>query len=386
MLKTILAKRCFDGTHFHDDTLIRVESGKIHSVEPNFKGCAEFETTDLVCSGFIDVQVNGGGGALFNNAPSSITLTRMVKAHAQYGTTAMLPTLITDELDVMHAAANAVSEAIASKQAGILGIHFEGPHLSIAKKGIHPSASIRPLKDEEMQLLMRKDLGIVKVTLAPEQVSEQCIRKLVDAGVIVSLGHSNASSEQTVESLNGGATGFTHLFNAMSPMVGREPGVTGTALQRQDVYCGLIVDFLHVHKQNCQLAYQCKGPQKLVLVTDAMHHVGSEQSRLPYLDTFIQRNGDKLTIEDGTLAGSALDMASAVRNCHQTLNLPLDHVITMASRTPATWLGIQNKRGAVQPGYQADLVALDQSLTVTNTWIGGEHVFSLSTHKQDQEL
>ncbi|TRY29833.1 N-acetylglucosamine-6-phosphate deacetylase [Aliiglaciecola sp. M165] len=385
MQTTLLASRCFDGFAFHNNALITIESNKIRSIVPDYQGPSDIQVTGLLCSGFIDLQVNGGGGVLFNNAPNVATLSKLINAHARFGTTAMLPTLITDEFKVMQQAAGAVSDAMAQGLPGILGIHFEGPHLSIAKKGIHPPSSIRPLMDQELHLLMRKDLGIVKVTVAPEQVSPDIIAELVTAGVIVSLGHSNANSEQVIAALAAGASGFTHLFNAMSPMTGRAPGMTGTALQQSQAYCGLIVDFHHVHQQNCKLAVQCKGVDKLALVTDAMHHVGSNEKRLPYMNTHILRQGDKLTLQDGTLAGSALNMATAVRNCHEGLSLPLADALRMATSTPAAWLGLQNKRGAIRAEFQADFVVLDSNFAVSQTWIGGEQVFSQTTTINEQE-
>ncbi len=377
MSQSFYAETLFDGDSLLSKQLLTVDNGFINLVQdceapPN----NAVKLPGLVSPGFIDVQVNGGGGKLFNTEPNLQTLQTMVNAHGQFGTTAMLPTLITDDIGVMSAAADAVAEAIASGSPGILGVHFEGPHLSTPKKGIHPEQHIRPLSSEEMALFCRQDLGKVLVTLAPENVLPEQITALVSAGVHVCLGHTNADAVTTQKALAAGASGFTHLFNAMSAMTSREPGVVGAALADKDSYCGLIVDHYHVHATSCQVAIRCKGYDKIMLVTDAMAHVGSDITSMPYFDTVIERVGDKLTVPDGTLAGSALDMASAVRNCHRDLFIPLTDALNMASLTPASYLQLQQRFGKLQPGYQADLVCLDSELHVSQSWIGGKLCFS----------
>jgi N-acetylglucosamine-6-phosphate deacetylase len=323
----------------------------------------------------VDVQVNGGGGVLFNNQPNLDTLITMSRAHQQFGSTAILPTLITDDFETMQLAANAVASAIAQNVKGIIGIHFEGPHLSQPKKGIHPSQHIRQISPEEMALFKRTDLGLVCVTLAPENVSVEVIEELVQANVKICLGHSNASADQTFAALKAGAQGFTHLFNAMSPLQSREAGMVGAALLDASSYCGLIVDHEHVDMTSCQLAIKCKTPERIMLVTDAMSHVGSEQIELQFAGMQINRQGNKLTIEGGRLAGSALDMASAVRNCILDLHCTIEDAIKMASTTPATFLGLQQHKGYLAPGFAADWVVLTDQYDVNATYIAGEQVF-----------
>jgi N-acetylglucosamine-6-phosphate deacetylase len=373
-MQRFFAKKLFDGKTLHSNQMISVKGGIIHTIESaQFQGDA-IQLLGLVAPGFVDVQVNGGGGVLFNNQPTLNTLITMSRAHQQFGSTAILPTLITDDLATMQLAADAVASAIYTNVQGIIGIHFEGPHLSQPKKGIHPTQHIRQISPEEMAVFTRTDLGLVCVTLAPENVSIEIIAELVKAKVKVCLGHSNASATQTFAALQAGAKGFTHLFNAMSPLQSRQAGMVGAALLDTTSYCGLIVDHEHVDITSCQLAIKCKTPDHIMLVTDAMSHVGSEQIELQFAGMQISRQGNKLTIEGGRLAGSALDMASAVRNCVQNLHCSIQEAIKMASTTPATFLGLQQKKGYLAPGFDADWVVLTDQYYVNATYIAGKQV------------
>jgi N-acetylglucosamine-6-phosphate deacetylase len=373
-MQRFFAEKLFDGTTIKTNQMITVDDGTVHSIESaNTPGDAT-QLSGLVVPGFVDVQVNGGGGVLFNNQPNIETLITMSRAHQQFGSTAILPTLITDDLETMQQAADSVASAIAQNVKGIVGIHFEGPHLSQPKKGIHPTQHIRQISAEEIALFKRTDLGLVCVTLAPENVSVDIISELVAANVKVCLGHSNASSAQTLAALEAGAQGFTHLFNAMSPLQSREAGMVGAALLDSSSYCGLIVDHEHVDKTSCQLAIKCKTPDRIMLVTDAMSHVGSDQIELQFSGMQINRQGNKLTIEGGRLAGSALDMASAVRNSIKDLHCTIQEALKMSSTTPSTFLGLQKKKGYLAAGFDADWVVLTEQYYVNATYIGGEQV------------
>lgn len=365
----------FDGNEFRQDQLIEVEDGEIISVSHGQAEQAQCTLDGLLVPGFIDIQVNGGGGVLFNNHPTLASLVTISQAHQAFGTTNMLPTLITDGYTTMLAAANAMAQAIETGLSGVCGIHFEGPHLSQPKKGIHPQNHIRSITDQELALFTRQDIGKVIVTLAPENVTPDVIRDLVQQGVVVCLGHSNADAATVEAALHAGATGFTHLYNAMSPLTGREAGMVGTALLDESAYCGLIVDHHHVSMASCKLAIKCKGADKMMLVTDAMSHVGSNQQSETFSGMEITRDGDKLTIAGGTLAGSALDMASAVRNTHRDLQVPLAQSLRMAAATPARFLALDKRYGYIKPGYRADWVSLSDNLSVNQTWIDGKAVY-----------
>ena len=380
-MTTYFAKRFFDGLHIHHNMHFEVKHGLINHIEKAKLSAvaADVQLDGLVCAGFIDTQVNGGGGVLFNYEPSLESLVTMMNGHSKYGTTAMLPTVITDSSEVMDAAANAVAEAVAASTSGILGIHYEGPNLSNEKRGIHPSNYVRSISDADLAIFTRADTGKVMVTIAPETVPPDVITDLVNQGVVVSLGHSAATFEQALAAVDAGATCTTHLFNAMSGLTAREPGLINIALCDERLSSGLIVDLHHVHPQNCSLAYQCIGSERLMLVTDAMAHVGSNLQSLPWLDSTITKKDGKLTLDNGNLAGSCLDMSSAVRNMYslltqQTRNYDSDTVLTnvlnMASRVPASLLGILD-RGSLKIGNRADFVVLNDDLFVTGCWLGG---------------
>ncbi len=380
----IHAQRLFDGQNFHDDQVLTIVDGKVFAItDRKADDLCDYAMAGLVAPGFIDLQVNGGGGSLFNDSPSLDNIKTIMTAHSKYGTTAMMPTLITDEVSVMAQAADAIALAVSGNETekvpGILGIHFEGPHLSLAKKGAHSAEYIRPISDEEWQILARKDMGEIIVTLAPETVSSDDVARMAALGVKICLGHTNANYQTAQKAVDAGATGFTHLFNAMSPLQGREPGVVGTALLNDNTSCGLIVDGHHVDFASCRLAIKAKPSGKVFLVTDAMPPVGTNDTEFAFFDRTVHLSDGKLTSTTGELAGSVLDMATAVRNTHQGLHIPLDEALRMASQYPAHYLYAQNEKnnliGALAIGKQADFVVLNEQLEVQQTWIAGLPVF-----------
>lgn len=325
----------------------------------------------LLLPGFIDCQVNGGGGVLFNDAPSVESIEAIGRAHRRFGTTAFLPTLISDDLSVIREAIAAVREAIARGVPGVIGVHIEGPFISAARKGAHDAAKFRDLDERGVALLSSLGTGRTLVTLAPEMATPETIRKLADSGVVVSAGHTNATYDETLAAFESGVTGVTHLFNAMSPMTNREPGTVGAALFDPDCWCGLIVDGRHVHPAVLQLALRAKAADRFMLVTDAMPSVGSDRE-----DFLLQ--GRRITVKDGvcvdengTLAGSAIDMATAVRNAVAMLDLDLATAVRMASANPARFLGLERELGRIAPGYRASFVVADEKLVVRETWIDG---------------
>ncbi|GIU27367.1 N-acetylglucosamine-6-phosphate deacetylase [Shewanella sp. MBTL60-007] len=375
MKQTIIADRVFDGQRFHTDLAITFEDGHILSFD-TAHGASESRVSGLIVPGFIDVQVNGGGGVLFNSSPSVEGIEAIGKAHAKFGTTAYLPTLITDDVDVMRQAADAVALAVKSNSAGVVGVHFEGPHLSVPKKGVHPQSYIRRISDAELAVFSRQDLGIKVVTLAPENVSPEVIEALVKVGVKVCLGHSNADYDTVKKALAAGATGFTHLYNAMSALDSRSPGMVGAALESTDAWCGLIVDGHHVHPASARVAINAKPKGKVMLVTDAMPPVGlDDEASFELFGTQVIRAGDRLNAVTGELAGCVLDMAGAVANTVNMLGLAPEEALRMASLYPAQFLGLSDKMGQLQVGGRADMLLLDDRFRVQQTYIGGELAF-----------
>jgi N-acetylglucosamine-6-phosphate deacetylase len=325
----------------------------------------------LLLPGFIDVQVNGGGGVLFNAEPTVEALATMGTAHRKFGTTGFLPTLITDTADVMRQALDAVDAAIEQGVPGVLGIHLEGPFLATARKGIHDASLFRLPDAEDIAAITRNRRGVVMLTLAVEEVPLDTIRQLSEAGVLVVAGHTAASYDATRAALDAGVCGFTHLYNAMTPLGSREPGVVGAALDDPYSWCGLIVDGHHVHPAAVRVAIAAKTRGKSVLVTDAMPPVGADSPEYVLNgQTIIARDGICQS-DTGVLAGSALDMATGVRNLVNMVGLPLAEASRMASTYPAAWLGLDRTHGRLVAGQRADFAVMDDGLVVSETWIGG---------------
>ena len=326
---------------------------------------------DMLLPGFVDVQVNGGGGALFNADPSVDCIRRIGEAHRQFGTTGFMPTLISDDLGVVDAGMRSVEEAIEAGVPGVLGIHIEGPFLNPARKGIHDESKFRRLDAAAVELLTSLKHGVTMVTIAPELAEMAEVRALADAGVKVCLGHTDAPEAVALAALEAGASGFTHLYNAMSQLTGRASGVVGTALASEGTFAGLIVDKFHVGKTSCIAAIRAKGADEIMLVSDAMPAVGEGDGTFELMGVTIQVEDGKATGPDGTLAGSALDMAGAVRNARDWLGCSLADSVMMASATPAAFLGLSGQTGDIKSGLAADLVQVDDQLNVKSSWIDG---------------
>jgi N-acetylglucosamine-6-phosphate deacetylase len=355
------------------DLCVVIENGRIAALSPSFPDDAEQVDLagQLLLPGFIDVQVNGGGGRLFNDDPSVETIAAMAAAHRQFGTTGLLPTLISDELSVIERAIAAVDKAIDSGIPGVVGVHIEGPFLSNARRGIHLESMLQPFDDRFLEVLCSARNGKTLVTVAPECISPAQIRRLVDGGVIVAAGHSDADYETVRAAIDAGVTGFTHLFNAMSQLTNRAPGMVGAALEDSSTYAGIIVDGHHLHPATFRAGLQAKGIDRMMLVTDAMPTVGAEHQEFMLQGRAIRRDGDKLLSQEGTLAGSTLTMASAVANAIKQGRLDLPSAARMASSTPAHFLGLADKTGAIELGLRADLIAMNDDFTVRASWIGG---------------
>ena len=330
-----------------------------------------------LAAGFIDLQVNGGGGAMFNDAPTAETIAAIGRAHRAFGTTGFLPTFISGPRADMARAVVAVREAMDWGEPGVFGIHFEGPYINPARRGAHDARHIRPLAGGDIDLLASLGAGRTLVTLAPECVAPSDIAALTARGVIVAAGHSEADAETMDAAMAHGLTGVTHLFNAMGPLGHREPGAAGAALTRDGLACGIIADGAHVNWDVLRLAWRAKPRGQLFLVSDAMAPVGAPVGA-PDVDAI--RIGDEtarvvegcLRLADGRLAGSLLDIGQAVRNCIKHVGIPLEDALAMAAAYPADFLGLGESRGRLAPGLRADLVWLDDDLRVRATWVGGE--------------
>lgn len=371
----LCASRILTPSGFAADHSVVIEDGIIASVMPTASCPAGMPKRDLdgdLLPGFIDLQVNGGGGVLFNDRPTVEGIAAIAAAHRRFGTTGMLPTLISDDLHIVARAIAAVDAAIAVGVPGVLGIHIEGPFLNVARKGIHDASKFRMLDADAVILLSSLKLGRTLVTLAPELAPPGAVRALVERGVVVAAGHTEATYEEVAASFDEGLGGFTHLYNAMSQLGSRAPGAVGAALEDRTSWCGLIVDGHHVHPAALRVALAAKGADRLALVTDAMPTVGSAAKEFMLNGRRIVAADGRCFAPDGTLAGSDLDMAQAVRNAVRLMGIDFATAVRMASAVPAAAMGMGDQRGEIRPGYHADFVLVDAERNVVGTWIGGK--------------
>jgi N-acetylglucosamine-6-phosphate deacetylase len=374
MAEALVNGRVLVGDGFVTGRAVVIDSGRIDSIIDEDDLPRDAAKVDLqgrtVVPGFIDTQVNGGGDRLFNDDPSVETIAAIGAAHRRFGTTGFLPTLISDDAAKIEAAMEAARSAIEQGIPGVLGVHIEGPFLNVEKKGIHDAAKLRPIGDPEIALLSRPTGGRTVVTLAPEKVPQEAIRRLAEAGVIVCAGHTNASADCIAEALRNGLRGFTHLFNAMSQLTAREPGVVGAALSDEHSWCGLIVDGHHIDPRVLKIALRAAPLTRFMLVSDAMPSVGGAKAFMLGEQAISVVDG-KCVNADGTIAGSDLDMASAVRNAVSMLGLKVTEAVAMAGANPAAFLGLHHELGRIAPGYRANLVLFDGELQVVESWVDG---------------
>ncbi|RUY80034.1 N-acetylglucosamine-6-phosphate deacetylase, partial [Mesorhizobium sp. M7A.F.Ca.CA.001.09.2.1] len=310
--------------------------------------------------------------------PDIASIETICRAHAPFGTTALLPTLITDTPAITAAAVAAGEAAARQKVPGFLGLHLEGPHLSVARKGAHDPALIRPMTDADQAMLIaaRQKLPVLLTTIAPESVEPARVAALTKAGVIVSLGHSDTGYATASAFAAAGASMVTHLFNAMSQIGNREPGLAGAAIDIGTLSAGLIADGIHVDPATIKIALRAKqGPARIVLVTDAMATIGTDMTSFTLNGRTIYRRHGSLRLGDGTLAGADLDMISAIRFTHRVIGVELSEALRMASLYPAQAIGQSHRLGRFANGTAADIVALSDDLDPKGVWIGGEKVF-----------
>jgi len=367
------------------DLAVVVEGARIAEIAPlgavDRSGAEVLDLGGLhLAAGFIDLQVNGGGGVMFNDEPTPEAIARIVHAHRRFGTTALLPTFITGPFEGMQRASAAVHEARrrGGAECGVLGVHFEGPFLDVEKPGAHDRGYLRAPTQADLELFANARLNgsVVLLTLAAEHFDQRVAAALTEAGVRVSLGHCAATSTESRAAFQRGATLVTHLFNAMSPLTSRDGGLVGAALDAAaagGVHVGLILDGVHVAFDVARVALRAAGPDGIFLVTDAVAPVGA----VPALERFelggveVRVREGRCVNADGVLAGSTLDMASAVRNAVEHVGLELRQALRMASALPAAAIGCADRKGHLAVGYDADLVWFDDRVHVQGTLVGG---------------
>lgn len=377
--KSFVGATIFDGFNRHLNSALIIMNGKVVEIIPEEK--VDPSTDQIVLAGglltpgFVDLQVNGGGGVLFNDNPSLENLKTICEAHAKLGTTSIMPTLISDSPEVHKRAISVIIDALYYPIKGLVGLHLEGPHLAVARKGAHEERFIRPMKELdclELESLANKVRNLM-LTIAPEAVLPQQITRLSNAGAVISLGHTDCTFDQAADAVDAGATCATHLFNAMSPFGSREPGLVGAVLNSGKLFSGIIADGFHVNKISINLALQAKkAPGALFLVSDSMSTVGSEQTHFFLNDRLITRSQGKLILEDGALAGADISLSDAVRYMVNEVGILQDDAIRMASLIPAKVLGMESEIGCLMPDAQADFLWMKNDLEIEKVWVGGK--------------
>ena len=377
MKQALFGSQIFCGERFYDDYALLVDGKSIvdivekNDIPENFN---KIELDDgILAPGFIDLQVNGGGGKLFNNSPDKESLRTIIKAHQFFGTTSVMPTVISDSMEILEQCIKTVTEET-KNNASLLGIHIEGPFFNVKYRGIHQKQYINTMSSDYLNLFESLKGFPVMLTLAPECISGEQLEYLISLGIKTLAGHSDASYVELDDAIKNGLDGFTHLFNAMGQISAREPGVVGAALHFENTFASIIVDLHHVHPSLIQLAYQLKPKGKLFFISDSMATIHHGKPSFELYDEVVSELDGRLVNSEGKLAGSSITQIDAVKNAYQKCNIPLNQALAMASRYPAEYLGIANHLGSLKPGYRADLVHFDSNFKVHNAWVSGKQI------------
>ena len=377
MKQALLGSQIFCGERFYDDHALLVEGKSIVDIVDKNNTPDNFNKIELdqgiLAPGFIDLQVNGGGGVLFNNSPNKESLNTIIKAHQFFGTTSVMPTVISDSLEVLEQCIKTVTEEI-KNNSSLLGIHIEGPFFNTKYRGVHQKQYISTINSDYLNLFESLKGFPVMLTLAPECISSQQLKHLTSLGIKTLAGHSEATYDELDDAIKNGLDGFTHLFNAMGQISAREPGVVGSALHFENTFASIIVDLHHVHPSLIQLAYQLKPTGKLFFISDSMATINHGKPSFELYDEVVNESDGRLVNSEGKLAGSSITQIDAVKNAYQKCNIPLNQALAMASRYPAEYLGIANHLGFLKPGYRADLVHFDSNFKVHNAWVSGKQI------------
>jgi len=368
-MTTFAGAAVFDGTTLREGVL-SVADGRVGDAAT---GPVERLEGGWLLPGLLDLQVNGGGGHQVSGATTVADLVMMCRVHERLGATGILPTLITDTPEATAAVIAAGIEAARAKVPGFLGLHLEGPHLDPRRKGAHDPALIRPMTDGDLNRLCEgaNALPSLMVTLAPESATPAQIAALASAGVVVSLGHTDCSLAAAQAALAAGASCVTHLFNAMSQLGNREPGLVGAALTGTP-FCGLIADGIHVAPETMRIAVAA-APGRLFLVSDCMAAAGTDVTEFTLGTRRILRRDGRLTLEDGTLAGADLTLPQAIRTMVERVGAPPEAAFAMATSRPAACLG-RSDIGHLRPGDRADFVHLGPDFRLRGVWRAGNRV------------
>ena len=377
MKQALIGAQLFSGKEFLDNRALLIDGENIidiineHNIPKNFK--IQKLNGGILSPGFIDLQVNGGGGKLFNNSPDKESLNTIIEAHQYFGTTSIMPTVISDSLNVLKRCTTTISEEIENNKS-LLGVHIEGPFFNVKYRGVHQKQYINTINSDYLNLFENLKDFPVMLTLAPECISTKQLKHLKSLGFKILAGHTDASYDQLEEAIKYGLDGFTHLFNAMGQISAREPGVVGSALTFDNATASIIVDLHHVHPSLIQMAYKQKPQGKLFFVSDSMATIHHGEPSFELYDEVVSESNGRIINSEGKLAGSSITQIDAIKNAYQSCNIPLNEALAMASRYPAEYLGVANYLGSLKSDYRADLTHFDLDFQVQNVWIAGKHL------------
>ena len=377
MKQALIGAQLFSGKEFFDNRALLIDGENIIDIINEHNIPNNFETQKLnggiLSPGFIDLQVNGGGGKLFNNSPDKQSLNTIIEAHQHFGTTSIMPTVISDSLNVLKRCTTTISEVIENNKS-LLGVHIEGPFFNVKYRGVHQKQYINTINSDYLNLFESlKDFPVI-LTLAPECISTKQLKHLKSLGFKILAGHTDASYDQLEEAIKYGLDGFTHLFNAMGQISAREPGVVGSALTFDNATASIIVDLHHVHPSLIQMAYKQKPQGKLFFVSDSMATIHHGEPSFELYDEVVSESNGRIINSEGKLAGSSITQIDAIKNAYQSCNIPLNDAIAMVTRYPAEYLGVANYLGSLKSGYRADLTHFDLDFQVHNVWVAGKQL------------
>ena len=377
MKQALIGAQLFSGKEFFDNRALLIDGENIidiineHDIPKNFE--IQKLNGGILSPGFIDLQVNGGGGKLFNNSPDKESLNAIIEAHQHFGTTSIMPTVISDSLNVLKRCTTTISEEIENNKS-LLGVHIEGPFFNVKYRGVHQKQYINTINSDYLNLFESLKDFPVMLTLAPECISTKQLKHLKSLGFKILAGHTDASYDQLEEAIKYGLDGFTHLFNAMGQISAREPGVVGSALTFDNATASIIVDLHHVHPSLIQMAYKQKPQGKLFFVSDSMATIHHGEPSFELYDEVVSESNGRIINSEGKLAGSSITQIDAIKNAYQSCNIPLNEALAMASRYPAEYLGVANYLGSLKSGYRADLTHFDLDFQVQNVWVAGKQL------------
>ena len=377
MKQALIGAQLFSGKEFFDNRALLIDGENIidiineHNIPKNFE--IQKLNGGILSPGFIDLQVNGGGGKLFNNSPDKESLNTIIEAHQYFGTTSIMPTVISDSLNVLKRCTTTISEEIENNKS-LLGVHIEGPFFNVKYRGVHQKQYINTINSDYLNLFENLKDFPVMLTLAPECISTKQLKHLKSLGFKILAGHTDASYDQLEEAIKYGLDGFTHLFNAMGQISAREPGVVGSALTFDNATASIIVDLHHVHPSLIQMAYRQKPQGKLFFVSDSMATIHHGEPSFELYDEVVSESNGRIINSEGKLAGSSITQIDAIKNAYQSCNIPLNEALAMASRYPAEYLGVANYLGSLKSDYRADLTHFDLDFQVHNVWVAGKQL------------